>query len=54
MSDSPQRRWQKRKQEAGMCVGCGRRPRVNRSHCEACREKNRAAQARYRREILEL
>lgn len=38
---SRQRAWQLRKIAAGMCAQCGKRRRVNRQHCLACREKSR-------------
>lgn len=31
-----------RRREAGLCVRCGTRPLVNKSHCRICRGKNQA------------
>lgn len=35
-----QQNWQSRKLAEGKCRQCGRRPRVNKSHCERCRKRH--------------
>jgi predicted amidophosphoribosyltransferase len=42
------RRWQLKKNAAGLCAICGKPAVPGKTRCEICAEKNRRYQAKYR------
>ncbi len=43
---SQRRQWQLDKLALGVCGNCGKNPLINRTRCEPCRDKNRAASSK--------
>jgi len=37
---SRQQLWQKRKQQLGLCIRCGKNPLHTKNYCESCEKKN--------------